>query len=250
MELAEVAANRIGEFVYARVQSVKIPASAMHEAWKAARDQFSWRVDLGRFKDAQKYPGFFDRVIEPGQIVHFEDTFRAALAPNGHVERAAEVVFWKNGANFKARDRITRDLMLWIYSPELWLKFVEALQELARAPSWESYQRFIMYNGQTSGFATPLTFLSFYDPKKFPMVDKRIGKWWSQRFSGRPQFTWDTKGALIKPTKKSFEAYLSWTEFCQLHAAYLSTLGERDWRARDVEMAVWTDVDARLPLDV
>jgi hypothetical protein len=47
----------------------------------------------------------------------------------------------------------------------------------------------------------------------------------------------------------SFEAYLARTNSCQRHAALLSTLGERIWRARDVEMAVWSDKNAQLPLD-
>ena len=43
LEQAEAAANRIARFVSARVQSARIPAFGIHEAWKAARDQFGWR---------------------------------------------------------------------------------------------------------------------------------------------------------------------------------------------------------------
>jgi hypothetical protein len=120
---------------------------------------------------------------------------------------------------------------------------------LARVPSWESFQKFIGSNGQVAAFAVPLTFLSFYDPTRFPMVDKRIGKWWSERFPSKPQFTWDTKRTRITPTVKSFVAYLAWTDFCRGQATILSTMGGTPWRARDVEMAVWSDKDAQLPLD-
>jgi hypothetical protein len=113
---------------------------------------------------------------------------------------------------------------------------VEALQELARVQAWESFQAFVGSSGQTSGFATPLTFLSFYDPQKFPMLDKRIGQWWPRRFPNEPQFTWN--GKVISPSKQSWIAYLAWTEFCRRQATKLSTHSAAPWRARDVEMAV------------
>jgi hypothetical protein len=124
------------------------------------------------------------------------------------VERAAEVVYWKNGGNFKARDKITRDVLVWIDGPEIWLKFVDALKDLAINPTWESFKNLIAYCGQTSGFATPITFLSFYDPKRFPMVDQRIGKWWFRRVPHKLQFAWNTDRTVIAQSKKSWEAYL------------------------------------------
>jgi HEPN domain-containing protein len=242
LEEAELAANRVARLVCSLVRSDSIRPD-IYNQWHAARMQFAWSVDLRRFKDAMKYPGFFDRVIVPGQIEQFEADFRAELLPGGKVERAAEVVFWKNGGNFKARDRIARDLLGWIAGPEDWLKFVHALKNLATNPTWECFKNLITGCGQTSGFATPITFLAFYDPKRFPMVDQRIGKWWLQRFPNQPQFAWNRDRTVIVPGKKSWEAYLAWTEFCRRQAAALS------WRARDVEMAVWSDRNAQLPLD-
>lgn len=249
MAQAESEANRTAEFVAERMPSAKVPEIGIHEAWKAARDRFEWQIDLSKFKDAKKHPGFFNRVIESGQIVQFEDRFRASLTTTGRVESAAEVAYWKNGKNHKGRDRITRDLMQWINRPEHWMKFVEALRELAVAPSWKSFQNFIGSNGQVAAFAVPLTFLSFYDPVRFPMVDKRVGEWWTKRFPHEPQFTWDTKRTRITPSMKSFEAYLAWTDFCRRQAAELARLSGTPWRARDVEMAVWSDKEAQLPLD-
>jgi HEPN domain-containing protein len=251
LKQAELAADRIAKFVTSRVPtaSVRVPAVGMQRVWKEARDRFNWRVDLRKFKDAPKHPGFFDRVIEPANVAQFEDTFRAALIPGGRVERAAEVVFWKNFGNHQGRERITRDLFVWIDGPMRLVKFMEAVQQLAVAPIWESFQKLISSCGQTSGFATPLTFLSFYNPQRFPMVDRKIGQWWSQRFPNEPQFAWNPAHTVISPGKKSWEAYLAWTEFCRRLASELSETGDMAWRARDVEMAVWADVDARLPLD-
>jgi HEPN domain-containing protein len=96
---AEVAANRIREMVRSLVKSAVDPVLLRH--WQKARNDFSWRVDLKTFKDASRYqPEFFNRVVEPWQTTEFEDAFRAELVPGGRVERAAEVVYWKNFGNF------------------------------------------------------------------------------------------------------------------------------------------------------
>jgi len=246
VEEAKLAADRIRTFVCSLIQSSQ-DSTILYE-WGKARDSFNWRVDLRRYKDGRKHPGFFDRVIEPAETSQFEDAFRAEVVPNGAVQRAAEVVYWKNAGNFKARDRITRDLLVWIDSPEHWARFVEALKKIAHQPTWGSFRDLIDCCGQTSAFATPLTFLAFYDPWRFPMIDRRIGTWWLSRFPAEPQFTWNSTKTVISPTQKSFQAYLRWTEFCRKQAAELSKLSATPWRARDVEMAVWSDVEAKLPL--
>ncbi len=247
VEQAILASNRIRDLVASLVQSTVDPAIALQ--WQQARDAFNWRVDLRHFKDAGKYPGFFDRVIEPAQTEPFEAAFRAELNLAGKVERASEVLFWKNYGNYKARDRISRFLFEWIdSSPQGWGRFVEALKKLADQPTWELYQSFIGTCGMTSGFATPLTFLSFCDPQRFPMIDRKIGAWWSRRFPDKPAFTWNPSKTVVTPTKQSFEAYLAWAGFCRQQAAELTRLSGRPWRARDVEMAVWVDEKAELPL--
>jgi HEPN domain-containing protein len=249
LEQAEVAANRIARFVSPRVNSVIVKVSTVniYEAWKTARYQFSWKADLRKFKDAPKYPGFFDRIVEPDQVKQFEDTLRAALVSDGRVERAAEVVFWKNFGPFK--NKITSDLLARLNDPASWEKFAAAVKNLATNPTWVGFKNLSESCGMEHGFATPLTFLSFYDPQRFPMVDRRIGAWWSRRFPNERQFAWNPAKTVISPHKQSWAAYLAWTEFCRRQAAELSTLSEMMWRARDVEMADWSDTNAQLPLD-
>ena len=167
---------------------------------------------------------------------------------SGNSKTPRDIRGWKNYGNFKARNRITRDLMVWMDRPESWTRFVDSIEELALAATWKAYQRLIVSCGQTSGFATPLTFLSFYDPQRYPMVDRRIGAWWSRHFQTGPQFAWDGEQTRILPGQKSWEAYLAWTKFCRQRAAELSRASGINWRARDVEMAVWIDVDGKLPL--
>lgn len=242
LEQAEKAANRVAKLISSLVRSVSVIAPAYIQQWKTARDRFSWRVDLGTFREAAKYqPGFFNRPIEPWQVTEFEDAFRATLIADGRIERAAEVVFWKNYGAFQVKNKLTSDFLTRIRNAEDWNQFVQAVKKLATEPSWASFQRLIKACGQKHGFATPITFLSFYAPNEFPMVDQRIGKWSAKRFPLQPQFAW--AGKRIAPNQRSWDAYLAWTDFCRRQAALLS------WRARDVEMAVWTDTDARLPLN-
>ena len=218
---------------------MKVMSPAFVQNWKAAREAFSWTVDLRNFKDAAKYrPEFFNLVIGPEQVTEFEDAFRAELVPGGRVERAAEVVYWRNNGAFQSKTKITRALLGRVNSPEAWDRFVSAVKNLAQTLTWESLRELRKLCG---GFATPITFLSFFDPYQFPMVDRRIGDWWEKRFPQEPQFVRTQK--VIAPHPKSWEAYLAWTEFCRRQAAALS------WRARDVEMAVWSDKNAQLPLD-
>jgi len=214
-----------------------------YEAWKRAREAYAWRVDLGNFNNAAKYPGFFDRVIDLEATREFEDAFRASLTPQGHFERAGELVFWKtfgNSPHTRAKAVLAR------LGAGHWEEFVEAVTAIGSDPSWERFRKLVDASGMKQPFAVPVTFLAFYDPLKFPMADRKIAEWWNRRFSGEPQFK--MTGKIIGFHRRSWDAYLAWTDFCRRQAAELTAFGEMHWRARDVEMAVWTDADAKLPL--
>jgi len=232
---AEQAVHLIRDFVRTSLGGIFDPSIA--QQWESARAAYNWTADLQKFKDANKYPGFFDRTIAANSIEQFENGFRAELTPGGRLERAAEVVYWKNFGNYKARDRIARDLFLWINTPQRWLQFVDAIKILATTTSWDSFRNLIASCGHTSGFATPLTFLAFYNPEMFPMIDRKIGSWWARRFPGNIQFTWNTAKTVISQTRQSFAAYLEWSELCRsslgavhTHRGALARAGCRDGR--------------------
>ena len=79
------AASRVREFVEGRFA----------ERWSHARAAFDWKADLRKFRDRQKFEGFFDREITPSTLVEFEQVFRNSLS-TGELRRAGEVCFWKN----------------------------------------------------------------------------------------------------------------------------------------------------------
>lgn len=237
-ERALQAALRVRDFVERRLSSAW---SLIAEEWRCAREAFDWKADLSKFRDREEFKGFFDREITPSNLEDFEQAFRDSLSAN-EFPRAGEVCFWKNfGRNGDALAlRLLRHLAL----PENWKAFVDGLQRLGEDPTFEHFKTFRRACDEKNGFATPVTFLAFYRPDRFPMVDQRIADWrahhsaglapaQAQRFSRR-------EDGWIRGTHQSWKAYLEWAKFCRQAGECLSAFDGRPWRARDVEMAVWT----------
>lgn len=220
--------------------------------WARAREHYAWDVDLRHFKHRRRHPGHFNRVIGPKDVTDFEDTFRRALHDGGPYEVAGEVCFWKNYGSYQSRDRTTQRLLGCLSQGDNWAEFVTAVKQLCSNPTYLRFKRLQEACGQPRGFATPITFLAFYDPASYPMIDKHIGDWWgryrrdfgcgrysefSQRKDGWIETTSDPK------TMRNWRAYLAWARFCR---DYAQRIGES--RARDVEMSVWTAQKHGLPL--
>ncbi|MBI4874129.1 MAG: HEPN domain-containing protein [Acidobacteria bacterium] len=248
VDRAQDAAVAIREFVSGRlgIPAAQIVSGTLLRAWKTALESFGWKADLKAFKYRTTCPGFFDRVIGPADFGEFERLFRESLHTGKFPRRAAEVAFWKNFRQHKSRDSIAKALLDRLTPNGAAEGLAQAIEILAQAFNWVSFQELREACGQASGFATPLAFLSFYDPAHFPMADRRIGEWWARRFPQEPQFS-RRKDGLIQSNQQSWSAYVSWTEFCRRQAEALSNPSD-PWRARDVEMAVWSDAAAVLPL--
>lgn len=92
-------------------------------------------------------------------------------------------------ASWTHQGNIARALLGWLSPPDRADQFAQAIQGIARDITWDSFKRLRASCGQVSGFATPLTFLSSFDPERFPMVDQSIGDWWARRFPRQPQFS-------------------------------------------------------------
>jgi hypothetical protein len=214
----------------------------MFNSWNDAHKRFSWKVDLRHFKGAVDYTGFFNRVIESQDVKAFEDRFRVAIDGGGSFVIAGEVCFWKNYGTAQNRDRATQKLLTHLTNSVNWNKFVQAVKQVQNNPSYENFIALRDASNQPRGFATPITFLAFYKPAEYPMVDKHIAKWWvennvkhgygasaifSQRKDGWIQTYSDSQ------VKQNWNAYIDWKKFCNDYAMRLK------WRARDVEMAVW-----------
>jgi hypothetical protein len=214
------------------------------DAWKRLLNVYTWDVNLSNFKFASEYPGHFNRVIRSQDVACFETLFRKAIEGRDSYQVAGEVCYWKNYGNHLSRDKITNALLKHLAVRESWGTFCKSVKEASTSPSFSSFLRLQSATDQPRGFATVLTFVSFYDPKSFPMVDKHIADWWktNQRrfgltaavaFSQRDSDGWIETTTRIA-TEQNWNTYMAWVRFCRDYAQRLG-----GWRARDVEMAVW-----------
>jgi hypothetical protein len=223
------------------------------ESWENALLQYNWTVNLRNFKSKAQFNGYFNQIIDKNNVQHFEDKFRSSLDSELDFTVSGEVCYWKNYGSFRSRDELTAKLLTLLSEPANWQSFVCDLTELATNPTYENIDRFRITCGQPNGFATPVTFLSFYNPKEFPMVDRIIGDWWN---ANSPKFSasWATPFAQredgwLPLNKQNWSAYLEWRDFCSQCALLLTLNSERHWRARDVEMAVWEAEKRKLALE-
>lgn len=209
--------------------------------WMASWGAYKWTVNLSKY--AAAYSGYFVDTISAKNVTCFESRFREAVDSRGPYQIAGEVCYWKNAGNHLSRDRITSALLDHLSDKPKWNAFCVAVRQVCASPSLDAFRRVQEVTGQSDGFATPLTFVSFYNPASFPMVDKHIACWWA---ANRDRFGLAEKPAFVQrkdgwidvtsqaKAEQNWNAYMAWTGFCRDYAHRLG-----DWRARDVEMAVW-----------
>ena len=227
------------------------PTAAEHgmdaETWERALDSYRYPVDLTDFRDAQKHRGWFDLKIVPGnlsQTMSFETRFRAEA--RDHLEAWGEVVFWKllSGGTGRAAKRVDALLGSGAAPADLWSSCANYIAN----PNLASFRAFRCKLFKQPVVATAATFPAFICPDRFPMVDTQITRWASEnsgahRYSGvggpdlecvpalRP-------GAVLR--ERDWRFVESWIAWCQFTAGILSQRTARPWRARDVEMAVFS----------
>lgn len=227
----------------------------MCNTWISAHKKYNWAVNLTHFRWARNYRDHFNHIISPANIIEFEDRFRESIDQFGSFVTAGEVCFWKNyGSPQKRRDELTMKLLQHLQVSDNWNNFVQAIRELSNDPSWDNFKALQKTSNQPSGFATPLTFLAFYRPVKYPMADKHIAFWWAENrarhdYGSSPVFSQQFDG-WIKPVKQSWEAYICWARFCREYARLIMRDYAMNWRARDIEMAVWEAQKRGLQLNV
>ncbi len=189
----------------------------------------------------------------------FENKFRAAIDGNGSFEIAGEVCFWKNYGNAQARNRVTQKLLTHLRDPVNWDRFVQAIKQVLSNLSYDNFVALRDACNQPRGFATPITFLAFYKPTEYPMVDKHIANWWAVNrakygYGDSPKFSQRNDGWIqtytIPQNKQNWNAYIAWGKFCFDYATRIAKNCGWNWRARDVEMAVWEAYKNSISLEV
>ncbi len=223
----------------------------MPQTWINVLNQYDYPVNLADYQHANNFQKFFKGQIQGNRnsTIAFENYFRSNAQK---IEAWCEVVFWKLYSQKGRRDENTKKC--W----DFWIS-----ENITAKDLYNAANNFIV-NGDRNGFneyrklwpfyssrviavlATPISYLA---PDYFPMIDTRIAKWVKSqldRFNGGdpngPQLITSqygqTKSTVL--TMADFDFYLHWICWTRYIANKLSQQTERKWRARDVEMAVFT----------
>lgn len=163
-----------------------------------------------------------------------------------HLAAWAEIVFWKlySGRRNNAVKSAARLLGSDTSAADLWLSCGGYIAN----PNVETFRAFRSKLFRHSVVATAATFPAFICPEKFPMVDTQITRWARNSghlhdYSGIGGPSLDNPpelppGVILR--EKHWPFVESWIAWCRFTAWRLSQCTGHAWRARDVEMAVFT----------
>lgn len=226
------------------------------DSWKTALDAYRYPVCLSQYERAKLFPGFFemDIVGDRASTIEFERHFREN-APNS-MAVFFEVIYWKLFSQVKGTraDKDTNkrvDETKKVTSQQLW----NAVQYFVQTQNSENLKKIRELLGITTNvLAIPLTLAAFASPETLPMVDKQVARWVNENLAEHNRNR-KSKLTLFKMNYTSlrqndFPNYLNWVRWCCEEAGVLTRLTREEWRARDVEMAVWSAQRNGIKLDV
>jgi hypothetical protein len=204
----------------------------MENTWIKAYTSYNWTVALSKFQEAEKYQNAFNSVITPQKLIEFETSFRREINSPDNLSfvRAGEVYFWKNYGAFQNRDTITGKLLDHLSVRQHWDRFSSAVQNVAKDPKYDKFLDLVTACNQPYGFATPVTFLAFYQPTDFPMVDRHIAEWWnnnSDLFGYEKDLKFSYPTGTIPKSQNNWNAYIYWTIFCNYCKDHVNEISHR-----------------------
>ncbi len=194
-----------------------------HNSWFSLSSKTGNRDDTIKFED------------------HFRNHAKDAIAP------WLEVIFWKmfstgiDAANDRS-EKTERFFKVQNTNPsELW----DTCNDFTKVPTKENLKRIMSLLNIYSGIAIAMTFPAFVNPEQFPMIDKHIACWINKNYfkfnSFIPsEYQLRKQSSLGKLSIIDYDFCKSWIGWCKYMAGKLSEITDIKWRARDVEMAVFT----------
>ena len=227
----------------------------MPRTWISALYKYSYPVTLSKFKGRGAFPGFFIRDIFGDRLstIEFEDYFRANS--DKQVEPYFEVVFWKLYSQPMVRQGTTSRIAEQVREEGVEAAELRcAVERFVEKPTKANLSVLRALLGiKTDVLALALTFPAFFDPRSFPMVDTKTAGWVKEHHSA---FSLN-RGNRLTPFAlnysslhyNDFDNYLNWVHWCRETAQILTSKTNLQWRARDVEMAVFAAARQRLALN-
>jgi hypothetical protein len=227
----------------------------MPETWINALEKYWYPVNLTEYCGAQRFPNYFKQIILGNResTIHFENYFRKNSLT---IEPWFEVVFWKMYSQPHVSDQQTcRIVKRFTNPPMVPTALIETAKKFMASETFNEFRKTFdsyrsLFGYSTKAIATVATFPAFLDPINFPMVDTRVAKWVNSQYTFHNQF--DAIGSQLIPsiygrisntnmlTMADFDFYYHWIMWTRHMAKKLSAYSDFQWRARDVEMAVFT----------
>ena len=227
----------------------------MPRSWIAALNRYSYPVQLSHYKRAYEFPGFFTQDIagDRASTIEFEDYFRAKS--NHCIEPYFEVLYWVLcGQSRRFQRTVNRivDHVLDERIPPAQLR--SAIDDIVETPTRDTVSELRHLLGISAEVLTvALTFPAFVDPTRYPMVDTKAADWITANYLPH------NRNSTVRLTPfrfgytslryNDFDNYLNWVHWCRESAGILTDRTGMEWRARDVEMAVFAAARQGLSLN-
>lgn len=234
--------------------------SDVTKAWLEALNGYDYEADLSLFAAGNRYPKWFvDRVEGTRDATkRFEDRFRSLC--DRHLEVWYEVVFWKMFSQKGRRNQKTLEVIKNIegagFSARDLSSQCNAYIQDSTKTSLQSLVELFWRKGHRA-VAVACVFPAFIDPDRFPMVDTRVARWANACLVAHnpsvgkgPRLVapaYPTNGATVL-TLTDWPFIESWIHWCRYAARSLKSCTDFNWRARDIEMAIfraWGNPDER-----
>ena len=220
----------------------------MPDSWTRALKLYCYPVDLGGYHRHHEFPGFFEILIagDRSSTIAFENRFRET-APN-NIAGFFEVVFWKLFSLPLVRHGSTDRIVSYVLDNDIQAKDLwDAVSEFVENQTIRNLRRvreLLGLNKNTKVLAIPLTLPALACPEKLPMIDTQVAKWVNLNSANHSIKTINKlsnfKLNYTSLRENDFDNYLNWILWCREIAEVLTGITGNKWRARDVEMAVFT----------
>ncbi len=166
-----------------------------------------------------------------------------------------EVVFWKLYSQGNTRQRHTNRIVDFVQKNSIMPdKLGDAIQRFIASQNITNLERIRELLGiKTNVLAVPLTLPALACPEMIPVIDRQVAKWVNHNAAhhniNRDNQLTPFKMNYTTLMQNDFSNYLNWVSWCQEVAHVLSELTIKEWRPRDVEMAIFTAQRNRIILN-
>jgi hypothetical protein len=227
------------------------------QRWRDALADYAYPVNDARsllfgtrFRFSARWFKFGLKHGDRDETMRFETRFRE-FGPR-FIEAWYEVIFWKLASTGARGDylaaRMVQDLReVGPCVPELWSACVDFVESGSRERFKELQTRLFVTSG---AIPVAATFPAFMRPDRFSMVDRWIAKWLVRYLAAYPS----ESGSVVLPSESylrskrttlmissDWDFYSKWIDWCRIAARVLTDSTGFPWRARDVEMAAFTN---------